>query len=153
MEEGADYIDQAVELDPNLAAAWSWGGYARMYVGREGAVDHFERALRLNPLDPAIHATLNGLAHAHCIAGHYDEAAAWAEKALRRFPTFPPPYWALIVSNVLAGRIDKAKQAWARYQQVDPTARISNVQTRMGSVVQETLFKYGEALRIVGMPE
>ena len=84
---------------------------------------------------------------------HDDEAAGWADKALRRLPNYPPAYWALIVSNALAGRIEKAKQAWAMYQQVEPTARISNVQARMGSVVQETLLRYAEALRIVGMPE
>jgi len=152
IEEGIGYIDQAVERDPNLAEGWTRGGYARLYLGRD-SIDYFEKAIRLNPLDPSIYSTLNGLAHAHCIAGHYDEAVAWAEKSLRHRATFANPYWALIVSHVLAGRMEKAKQAWTMYQKVEPTASISNVQARMGTPVKEFLDKYAEAFRVVGMPE
>jgi tetratricopeptide (TPR) repeat protein len=152
IEEGLGFIDQAVELDSNTAAGWMHGGWARLYLGRD-SINYFEKAYRLNPLDPAIHGTLNGLAHAHCIAGHFDEAVEWAEKGLRQHSTFVPLYWALIVSNVGAGRIEKAKQAWTMYQKVEPTASISNVQARMGTAVQVILDKYAEALRLVGMPE
>jgi tetratricopeptide (TPR) repeat protein len=152
IEEGIGYIDQAVEIDSNLAAGWTKGGYARLYLGRD-SIDYFEKAIRLNPLDPLMYSTLNGLAHAHCIAGHYDEAVVWAEKSLRHRATFANPYWALIVSHVLAGRMEKAKQAWTMYQKVEPTASISNVQARMGTPVQEFLDKYAEALRAVGVPE
>src|SRR5262249_31585517 len=152
IEEGIGYIDQAVEIDPNLAAAWARGGYARLYLARD-SIDYFEKAIRLNPLDRMINSTLNGLAHAHCIAGHYDEAVVWAEKSLRHNATFPNPYWALIVSHVFAGQIEKAKDAWTRYRKVEPTASISNVQARMGTSIQKYLDKYAQALRAVGVPE
>jgi hypothetical protein len=40
------------------------------------------RAMRLNPLDPLIFAMQTGTAAAHFLAGRYDDASAWAEKAL-----------------------------------------------------------------------
>lgn len=155
IEEGAGYIEQAHELDANLAGAWCSGGYARLMLGQD-SIGHFERALRLNPLDPAAFDTLSGLAHAHCYAGNYDEAAVWAEKALLQSPSYVVPHWALIVSNALAGRIEKAQQAWKAYQLVEPTASISNILARSvksGRPRPEILDKYEQALRLVGVPD
>jgi hypothetical protein len=58
-----------------------------------------------------------------------------------------------IVSDALGGRIEKDQQAWKTYQQVEPTASISKVLSRMGMGLRENLDKYAQALRLVGGPE
>jgi adenylate cyclase len=45
-------LEEAIRLDPNLASAWMWGGWAKMILGAHKiAIDYFHRALRLSPLD------------------------------------------------------------------------------------------------------
>ena len=46
------------------------------------AISHFAQALRLSPFDPHTIAMQGGTAFAHLIAGRYDEAASWADKAM-----------------------------------------------------------------------
>jgi TolB-like protein len=53
VEAGAAYIDRALILNPNSAASWNASGWVRTYLGESvSAIEHFERAMRLNPLDP-----------------------------------------------------------------------------------------------------
>ena len=63
-EEGASFIDQALEIDPNYALAWSFGGGARLRLGRfDEAIKYCELALRLSPLDPRAFIPANVMAH------------------------------------------------------------------------------------------
>jgi TolB-like protein/class 3 adenylate cyclase/Tfp pilus assembly protein PilF len=83
-EEGAAFIDQALEIDPNYALAWSFGGGVRLVLGRfDEAIKYCERALRLSPLDPRAFIPANVMAAAYFLSGRYDEAVSWAAKALR----------------------------------------------------------------------
>src|SRR5262249_26380049 len=88
VEAGAAYIDRALLLNPNLAASWNASGWVRMYLGESAsAIEHFERAMRLSPLDPLTYYFFAGTAFAHAFAGRYDEAVSWATKALHEQPS------------------------------------------------------------------
>jgi len=77
-------IDRALELDENLAVAWQRSGRVHGYAGdSERAIDSLKRAIRLEPLDPRMFLTQSAMGFAHFIAGRDDEAADWAEMALR----------------------------------------------------------------------
>jgi adenylate cyclase len=53
LEKGAAVTDRAIELDPNLAWAWLWSGWIRIWLGEpELALQRVERAMRLSPHDP-----------------------------------------------------------------------------------------------------
>ena len=53
IKSGADLVDQAVTLNPNLAWGWSYSGWIRVHLGQwEVALEHLARAMRLSPLDP-----------------------------------------------------------------------------------------------------
>src|SRR5215471_5503567 len=83
VEAGAAYIDRASVLNPNLAASWNASGWVRMYLGESAsAIEHFERAMRLSPLDPLTYFGCTGISLAYACAGRYDEARSWATKAL-----------------------------------------------------------------------
>ncbi|TMJ44918.1 MAG: adenylate/guanylate cyclase domain-containing protein, partial [Alphaproteobacteria bacterium] len=79
MTAGVPLIDRAVALNPNLAWAWLYSGWARIWLGRpDAAIEHLAHAMRLSPLDPLIADVQAATAHAHFFAGRYDEAASWA---------------------------------------------------------------------------
>jgi tetratricopeptide (TPR) repeat protein len=86
---GAALLDRALALGPNLAAVWHLSGWVRLYLGEAKiAIEHMEHALRLNPLDPLHYAAQNGLAAAYFLAGQYDAAASWADRALHEQPNY-----------------------------------------------------------------
>jgi adenylate cyclase len=75
LETGAAHIERALLLNPNLAAAWSASGWVRTFLGEPAhAIERFERAMRLSPLDPFAYYAFAGMGEAHLFAGHYDEA-------------------------------------------------------------------------------
>ena len=66
LEEGSAYLDEAVNLDPNLAIAWAWRAGARTALGHaELAIKDLERALHVSPLDPLIFVAQGQMAKAH----------------------------------------------------------------------------------------
>jgi tetratricopeptide (TPR) repeat protein len=86
---GTDLINRALQINPNLAVAWDMSGYINVYKGEaDRAVENFNRAMRLSPLDPLIYTMQSGMAAAHFQAARYDEAASWAGRALRAQPTW-----------------------------------------------------------------
>src|SRR5712671_5647630 len=84
LNEGVALVDRALVLNPNLARAWTFSGWARVWIGQpDVAIEHLARAMRLNPLDDTMYSMQTATAHAHFFAGRYDEASSWAAKALR----------------------------------------------------------------------
>jgi tetratricopeptide (TPR) repeat protein len=68
-------IDRALTLNPNSAHAWMAKGLVSCFLNRpEPAIEAFERAMRLSPLDPLGHVFTWGLALAHFIAGRYEQS-------------------------------------------------------------------------------
>jgi len=87
LDHGAALIARATSLNPNLATAWRFSGFTHIFLGQpEIAIEHFQLALRLSPLDPLGFIIHNGLAWAHFLSGRYGEAAAAAEKTGHYIP-------------------------------------------------------------------
>src|SRR5215475_10948160 len=77
------FVDRALTLNPNLAAAWHYSGLTKILLGEPDiAIEHLAIAMRLSPLDPFIHYLQSVTALAHLYAGRYDEACMWSEKSL-----------------------------------------------------------------------
>jgi TolB-like protein len=76
-DAGAALIDRALVLNSNLSEAWTFGGWAKLYLGEpEAAIERFARATRLSPLDPWGIVMRSGIAHPHFFLGCYDEAVS-----------------------------------------------------------------------------
>jgi adenylate cyclase len=85
VETGAALLARAISLDPNLAAARYWNGFILTYMGEvDTAIDQFNMALRLSPLDPRIFLAHLGLAFAHFLAGRYDDGSLCAKIAIQQ---------------------------------------------------------------------
>ena len=106
-------LERAVALDPNSAWAWSRIGWLEAYADRpEQAKVHFERALRLSPLDPMNFNNYVGLASAHHVAGE-DNAAA--DLFLRALEERPNAHWIhrhLAPALMAAGREAEARASF-----------------------------------------
>lgn len=154
LDSGIALLDRAVVLNPNLASAWFLGGFLRAWHGEsEGAIAHFERAMRLSPLDPELYRMQAGTAMAHLFAGRFDAASSWAEKAYRDLPSFLMAVAIIAASHALAGRHDEARRAMNHLRQLDPALRISNLKDWLPIHRPEDFATFANGLRKAGLPE
>jgi TolB-like protein/class 3 adenylate cyclase len=155
IEEASTLADRAMELDPNDAYAWTWSGWTREWLGdQEDALRRFEHAIRLNPRDPQIAVTYNGMATAEFRLKRFAEAEKWARKALQEIPNYQAALRALIASQALGGHLDQAKETLARYLRVDPNARVSTMRERFFPfLLAEAAEQHLDGFRIAGMLE
>jgi adenylate cyclase len=155
IETGVAYADRAIVLNPNLAQAWGTSGWMRTYLGEPAeAIERFERAMRLSPLDPLASQTYSGIALAHLYAGRYDEAASWARKAMLEQPDSAMPARLAAIAYALSDRMVEAREAMARVRVIDPALRLSNLERVWGPLRRaEDRARYIEGLRRAGLPE
>jgi len=154
IETGIELIDRALQLNPNLAIAWSASGCLRIAHGdHDRAIEHTTRAMRLSPLDPLTFFMQVFVAFAHFLSGRYDEAWPLAEKAARAQPNYMSAVRLAAATNACAGRMEEAKRFIARARQLDPEMRVSNFRNRIVSIRDEDFAKYADGLRKAGLPE
>jgi tetratricopeptide (TPR) repeat protein len=154
MEGGLALIDQALVLNPNLAAAWSASGTLRTNLGESAlAIEHLGRAMRLSPLDPLTFFMRTFAAFAHFLAGRHDEAWPLAEAACREQPHYLTALRVAAASNAAAGRLGEAQRYVARALQLDPGLRLSTLADRVSTLRADVFARYVDALRKAGLPE
>ena len=153
LEIAAVVVARALILNPNLALAWMVSGWVNVWLGRhDAAIDHFGRSMRLSPRDAQLPLMRFGIASAHYLAGRYDDAASWVDKATQERQGYPSVRVAA-ASAALAGRAEEAKVLMARLLQLDPSRRVSNLQDVLGPYQPEDLERFKGGLRKAGLPE
>jgi tetratricopeptide (TPR) repeat protein len=154
LEDGAAFIDQALVLNPNLAWAWLFSSWTKVWLGEpEAAIERVTRAMRLSPHDPYIFDMQNAVACAHFIAGRYADALPWAEAAARGQPNSSSAIRVLAASYAMAGRQEQAQKAMARLRELFPTLRVSNLRDLFPVRRPEDNARWAEGLRKAGLPE
>ena len=83
--------------------------------------------MRLSPLDPHSIGMQAGTAFAHFLAGRYDEASSWAEKAMWEQTNYLTTLIIAAASNALARAANRSAETIARLRQLYPTLRVSNI--------------------------
>jgi adenylate cyclase len=150
-EREIEMADRAVTLNPNSFHAW----YARGWVYRvaglpEEAVQSFERAVRVSPVDPRIHLTFVGMSYAFIELRRFEEAIVVGKKAQRQNPSLSSAYRCLASAFAHLGRDAEAREAAAGVLETDPAFTISGWIAR-GAQTNATLLI--EGLRKAGLPE
>jgi TolB-like protein/class 3 adenylate cyclase len=154
VEEGAALLSRAIDLDPNQTTARYWRGWIHIYLGEvDAAIEQFQVALRLNPLDPRIFVVQTGLAWAHFFAGRNEDASTWAATAVRQQPNYLSGQRAMMACHAMSGRLEEAREVCARALQLDPTQRISGIKDRVRLSRAQDIERLAQAFRIAGMPE
>jgi TolB-like protein len=153
LESCIELVDKARVLNPNLSAAWYLGGFQRLARGEpDAALEYFERAMRLSPLDPETVRMQAGKALAHMLAGRFDAASSYAEKAFQELPTFLLVPAIIAASHALAGRMDEGERAMRHLRGLDPTLCTSNLKDWI-LLRPEGLAVFAKGLRMAGLPE
>ena len=146
-------LERAVALDPNGAWAWTRLGWLETYTDQpQKAIGHFERALRLSPIDPMNFNNYVGIGSAHIVAQEYDEAAAFYRRALEERPNASWIYRNLASSLSGAGQVEEAKQAFAELMCRYPDLTISKFKQAM-VFSPAVLNRMAENLRKLGLPD
>lgn len=146
-------LERALALDPNAAWAWSRLGWVENYSDRpERALENFDRALRLSPLDPMNFNNYVGMASANEVAQDYDKAAALYQRALEERPHAMWIYRHLASSLSGAGRMEEAKEAYAEMMRSYPGLTISKYKEAM-VFSAPTLERMVDNLRKLGLPD
>ncbi|WP_270938200.1 winged helix-turn-helix domain-containing protein [Falsiroseomonas oryzae] len=146
-------LDQAVDVGPSCALAWSWGGALRCWLD-EGAdaVAWASRGLRLAPCDPFTFLHEHILAQARYTAGEMEQAVAAAHASMLSNPQHLANWRTLIASLVALGRMDEARRFALRLMELDPGFSL-------GGFLRRTPLQGGmrdlfaERLRRAGLPD
>ncbi len=154
LDGGIALLDRAVFLNPNLASAWFLGGFLRTWHGEcEDAIAHFERAMRLSPVDPELYRMQAGIAMAHLFAGRIATASAWAERSYSNLPSFLMVAALIAATRALGGRQEEARRAIEEVRKLDPALRVSNVTDWLPISRREHLSIFADGLRKAGLAE
>jgi adenylate cyclase len=154
-EGGIALIDRALALNPNSASAWRASGLIRALVGNtELAIDHLERSVRLSPLDAFAWLGSLGFSYAHFIAGRYEEASAWCDKALQEAPDHPPVLRMKAATCGLLGRFNEGRVWVGRLLAVNPDTTVSSMRLYYGIFMKPGFLEVLlDGLRKAGLPE
>jgi adenylate cyclase len=150
-ESAVEMADRAVALNPNSFEAWTNRGWVYRVAGlSDEAIQSFERAIRMSPIDPLLDRAFAGMGYALIELGRFDEAIVTGKKAQRKNSSFPPTYRCLASAFAHLGRDAEAREAAARLLEVDPTFTISGWIARGGQTNSKLMI---EGLRKAGLPE
>ena len=112
VDEGAVLLERALALNPNLAWAWYFSGWVKVYLGDpEAAIANTARAMRLSPHDIHIFNMQTVVAYAHLMSGRFNDAIAWAEMALRERSGHASALRVLAAGCALSGRPEAGPQS------------------------------------------
>jgi len=157
MDHSLALIERSLALNPNSANACIAGCLVHSYLGNsEAAIDHFQKAQRLNPLDLSQHLHWNMVAWAYLGAGRYEEAADAAERTLRVQPDYPPGLRLGAVTCGLLGRIEEGRAYTARLLAKQPKSSIAWMRAFLEVPLQRNkgaLEAYLDGARRAGVPE
>jgi TolB-like protein/tetratricopeptide (TPR) repeat protein len=155
LEDGSSLIDRALVLNPNLAWAWVFGSWVKIWLGEsDAATERAARAMRLSPSDPEVLFFMQAAkAYSHFLAGRYAEAWSWAQTAMRQRPDFVISLCVAAASGALAGRLAEAQATMARLRQLEPALRIADLKELSPFDQPDDAARWEEALRKAGLPE
>jgi hypothetical protein len=154
LDDGSALIDRALVLNPNLAWAWAWGSWVKIWLGEpDGATERAARAVRLSPSDPEVLFLMQtATAYSHFLVGRYTEALSSAQTAIRQRPVFLS-ICAAAASGALAGRLGEAQEAMVHLRQVEPGLRLSNLKSLFPFRRMDDFDRWTAGLREAGLPE
>jgi adenylate cyclase len=147
-------IERSLYLNPNSAQGFTGSGWVNAYAARPlVAIDHFQRAMRLSPIDPEKGIALSGIGMSCLMLERFDEAVQWGEQALREMPNYGSSYRVVIGALVGLGRLDEARGAARRQLESLPTKKI-NLQRQINPWRDQAFGeRYLDALRTAGIPD
>ena len=152
-EEALRAIERALSLSPNLFAVHFAAGIVRALVGEgDVAIVHFERAIRLSPLDPGMSALVYGMGISHFASGRYEEALSAVERTIEVDPNFASAHRMKAIVLGHMGRGEEAKIAAQRMMELAPKFTVSRYLNVTPIKDADMRKRTAELLRAAGVP-
>jgi adenylate cyclase len=153
-ETALSAIERSLYLNPNSAQGYTGSGWVNTYDARPlVAIDHFQRAMRLSPVDPEKGIALSGIGMSFLMLERFDEALQWGEQALREMPNYGSSHRVVIGALVGLQRLDEARAAARRLLEAFPTYNLT-LQSQINPWRDQAFGeRYLEALHVAGIPE
>jgi TolB-like protein/class 3 adenylate cyclase/tetratricopeptide (TPR) repeat protein len=153
LDSGDSLINRALTLNPNLASAWFFSGWVKVWLGDSAtAIDHLSRAMRLSPQDPNMYNMHAATAGAHFVAGRYDQAMSSATMAVENQPNYALANSLLAASAAHCGQASITRRALDRLLQLEPDLHISRLTDMFPLRRAEDIASLTEGLRKAGLP-
>ncbi|NIP50650.1 MAG: adenylate/guanylate cyclase domain-containing protein [Gammaproteobacteria bacterium] len=154
LDDGSALIDRALSLNPNLAWAWLFSGWVKVWLGEpEEAFERINQAIRLSPNDPHMFNMHAALSCAHFYSGNYEKALDMATTTLSENPNAYLLASICAASAALAGKQTEAEQSMEKLRQLTPDLRLSNLSFMFPAKRPEDLDKWVAGLKKAGLPE
>lgn len=152
-DEALELVERANLLQPSSDYVLALCGQVVVNAGQsDRAIEFYNKARRLNPVDARAHVTLNGIAMAHFHAGHFEDAEHWARLALAERPDWNVArrYRAAALAHL--GRLTEARGVIAELRRTQPNASLSR--SRMSNFRFAYMYdQYIGGLCLAGLPE
>jgi len=151
-EEALSLHERALSLNPNLAMAWVFAGFAECYLGRhEAALRRLDRYARLAPCHP--HGFFFEAARSLpllCL-GRFEAAADVCRRAIALHDGLSYPYKPLIVALAQLGRTAEASAMCERLLAIEPGFGIADAMRRFPLQRAQDRKLYETGLRRAGL--
>jgi len=125
-DEAQRAIERALSLCPNLLAVQVCAGNVKAILGDgDSAIGHFERAMRISPLDPGTSGFIACTGAAHLVVGRYDKALLAVQRAIQDSPRYVFSHLVMVSALGHLGRTDEAKLAAQHMLELSPEFTVS----------------------------
>lgn len=115
-----DLVERAIALNPGSALVWMYSGIVRLRRGEiDLSAEHFETAMRLDPIGAAGRNASGFLAGPRFLQGRYEEAITHCKRYLQHTES-PIPYAILAACHGRLGDREAARAALASYRERTP---------------------------------
>jgi len=120
-ERAAELADRALALHPDTPAIRSYCGWVFVYTGQcLRAVEQFETARRLSPVDPRSYFFLLGLAGANFFMKNFEETITLSRRIILESPSHVIAHRFLAAALALSGRKEDARSVLSRILELQP---------------------------------
>ena len=155
LQEAVVHIDRALALSPNSVHVRRMSGYTYFVAGKhERSIEHFKRAMQLDPMEPWAFHSYYGIALPYFFTGRYEDALTWLDQALLNRPNYASPLRLKIAVLAMAGRpSEEIQKAIGKLHSVEPDLSVTELMQRIAHFQQVDLDLYMKALRLAGLPD
>jgi TolB-like protein len=145
---------RSLALNPNSAIGMAVAGWMEAELGNSGkALELLRRAQRLSPRDPRGWFIASGMALAHVVDGHFEEAATCAQIAVDQNPRSTIALRFLAGSFARLGHKEKATVTLRKMLEIEPHLTLEKLRARLLGIDELVWSKVAEGLRLAGLPE
>ena len=157
IEAALDAFDREIESNPGNALAHVWRGLMLVSLGRAAeALPAVERGIALSPRDVDLNVFYRSMSHACFSLARYEDARAWAQKAVGYTPGYAKGHAFVAAAAALGGDRAAAARAIETFRGLQP--KLASVAAFRHSMMPGELRMFDatprlwEALQTAGLP-